>query len=603
MAPIKPLPELLINQIAAGEVVERPASALKEIIENCIDADATRIDVQLVHGGIKQIRVADNGVGIAKDELVPALTRHSTSKISSLEDLQCISSLGFRGEALASISAVSTLTLTSYKANQEHAWQVNANRGLLSQPQPAALTEGTVVDAQDLYSNLPARRKFLKTEATEYVHCEDVVKRMALVTPQIAFLLQHNGKPRHHYRTAELPQRIQAVLGDEFISSVARIDEQAADIRLHGFVALPAYSRASRDTQFFFVNHRFVRDKLIAHAIREAYRDVLHMDRYPAFVLFLEMNPSEVDVNVHPTKTEIRFRDSRALHRFIFHAIHKSLAKPNKETQTESTHAFPAHSVPHYPKQHVDKTQTVQQSMEFYRTLFDIEDGSSNHTAYTVTNGLKTSHASESIEAVEKNEEQQQDVPPLGFALGQLHGIYILAQNSSGLIIVDMHAAHERILYEKLKTAMDSQVWSTQPRLIPETFQADRSDVVFVEENLELFTKIGFELAVLSPTTLAVRAVPVMFQQADIIKLTQDLLREMCHYGSNQILSARRNEMLATMACHGAIRANRTLTIAEMNALLREMEVTERADQCNHGRPTWFEMNLASLDKIFMRGE
>ena len=600
MASIKPLPELLINQIAAGEVVERPASALKEMIENSIDAGATWVDVQLLNGGIKQIRIADNGAGIAKDELISALTRHNTSKISSLEDLQNIASLGFRGEALASISAVSTLSITSYRLGQDHAWQVHVNGQSIAQPQPSALTKGTVVDARDLYSNIPARRKFLKTEATEFTHCADVFKRLALVAPGVEFLLQHNGKLRHHYRCADISQRIEAVLGDEFIHSVVFIDEQAADIRLHGVVALPAYARASRDTQYFFVNNRFVRDKLITHAIKEAYRDVLHLDRYPAFVLFLEMRPSEVDVNVHPTKTEIRFRDPRALHRFLFHAIHKSLAKPDRKMQAGLTDTMITQSIPHYPKpQYSGKNHKIEQPAGFYQTLFGVDDGRDN---ITKTSGDISPESRETRETAAVTKEDQV-FPPLGFALGQLHGIYILAQNSNGLIIVDMHAAHERIMYEKLKTAMDNGAWGSQPLLIPTTFHADSADVVFIEENLTLFEQIGFELAVLSPTTLAVRAVPVMFQQADVIKLTQDLLREIRDYGSSQILTAGRDELLATMACHGAIRANRTLTIAEMNMLLREMEVTERADQCNHGRPTWFEMNLASLDKLFMRGK
>ncbi|HBV21211.1 MAG TPA: DNA mismatch repair endonuclease MutL [Nitrosomonas sp.] len=601
MATIKPLPELLINQIAAGEVVERPASALKEIIENSIDAGATRITVQLLQGGIKQIRIADDGIGIAKDELVAALTRHSTSKISTLEDLQNITSLGFRGEALASISAISTLTLTSQKAGQIHAWQVQVDGKSITQPQPASLTKGTVVDAHNLYSNIPARRKFLKTEATEYVHCEEVIKRMALVQPDIEFSLHHNGKLRHQFRIADILQRIESVLGGEFIQSVSPINERAADIRIHGVVALPAYSRASRDKQYFFVNNRFVRDKLISHAIREAYRDVLHLDRYPSFVLFLEINPADVDVNVHPTKTEIRFRDPRALHQFIFHSINKSLSAPSREVQTGLTDTIIAKSIPHYPKHHSTNAEKIAQSTGFYQSLFGAEDKELNIPGADIE--MKTPLKREESEMLAPIANEKQNFPPLGFALGQLHGVYILAQNNNGLIIVDMHAAHERVMYEKLKTAMDAHDWASQPLLIPVTFQADRADVVFVEENLEVFEQVGFELAVLSPTTLAVRAVPAMLQKADVVKLIYDLLGEMRDYGASQVLTAKRNEMLATMACHGAVRANRMLTIAEMNALLREMEATERADQCNHGRPTWFEMSMAGLDKMFMRGK
>ncbi|SFL13960.1 DNA mismatch repair protein MutL [Nitrosomonas aestuarii] len=600
MATIKPLPELLINQIAAGEVVERPASALKEIIENSIDADATRIAVQLLQGGIKQMRIADNGVGIAKDELMAALTRHSTSKISTLEDLQNITSLGFRGEALASISAISTLTLTSQKADQIHAWQVQVDGRSIKQPQPASLTKGTVVDACDLYSNIPARRKFLKTEATEYAHCEEVVKRMALVRPDIEFSLHHNGKLRYQFRVADILQRIESVLGDEFVQSVSSIDERAADIHIHGVVALPAYSRASRDKQYFFVNNRFVRDKLISHAIREAYRDVLHLDRYPSFVLFLEINPADVDVNVHPTKTEIRFRDPRALHQFIFHSINKSLSASSREVQAGLTDTIITKSIPHYPKHHSINKEKIAQSTGFYQSLLGAADKDFNISGADI--GTETSLKRETPELASITNEKQ-NFPPLGFALGQLHGVYILAQNNNGLIIVDMHAAHERIMYEKLKTAMDGHAWASQPLLIPVTFETDRTDVVFVEENLGVFEQIGFELAVLSPTTLAVRAVPAILQKADVVKLIHDLLGEMRDYGASQVLTAKRNEILATMACHGAVRANRVLTIAEMNALLREMEGTERADQCNHGRPTWFEMSMTGLDKMFMRGK
>ncbi|SER48504.1 DNA mismatch repair protein MutL [Nitrosomonas sp. Nm51] len=602
MVTIKPLPELLINQIAAGEVVERPASALKELLENSIDADATRIDIQLLHGGIKQLRITDNGLGIAKDELIPALTRHSTSKISTLEDLHKITSLGFRGEALASISAISTLILTSHTVDQNHAWQVQVNSGSITQPQPAALTRGTIVDAHDFYSNIPARRKFLKTEATEYTHCETVFKRMALVRPDIEFTLQHNGKLRHQYPVTGFSQRIEVVLGEEFIQSVTCINEQTAGIRLHGYVALPAYSRASRDTQYFFVNHRFVRDKLIAHAIREAYRDVLHLDRYPAFVLFLEMDPAEVDVNVHPTKSEIKFRDPRALHQFIFHAVHKSLARPSRETQPALPDNVVSKSMPHYPKQHTGETGKIEQPTGLYQSLFGVDNEDLNNST-KIEAEAQTNHLPSGLITDHAIAEEKRDYPLLGFAVGQLHGVYILAQNKNGLIIVDMHAAHERILYEKLKASMDNHSWSTQSLLIPVTLQADRGDVVFVEEHLALFEQIGLELAVLAPTTLAVRAVPVILQQADIVKLTLDLIQEFRQYGNSRALEARRNEILATMACHAAIRANRTLTIAEMNALLREMEATDRADQCNHGRPTWYEMSLASLDKLFMRGK
>ena len=617
MATIKPLPELLINQIAAGEVVERPASALKEILENSIDAEATKISVQLLNGGIKQLRIADNGIGIAREDLVPALTRHSTSKISALEDLQKITSLGFRGEALASISAISSLTLTSRTADQSHAWQVQVDGKLVTQPCPASLTEGTVVDALDLYSKIPARRKFLKTESTEYSHCEEVFKRMALVQPGVEFSLQHNEKLRLHFRIADSLERIEAVLGSSFMQSVSFVNEQAAGIKLSGVVALPAYSRASRDMQYFFVNNRYVRDKLITHAIREAYRDVLHLDRYPGFVLFLEMNPAEFDVNVHPTKMEIRFRDPRALHQFIFHVINKSLAIASKGAQADWSIINP---VSHYPEHRHVSSKKIEQSMGFYRQLFAVDEETNlmhgAEAADTCRPEFKKSEVSfaeqnaQDAQAQVENEPamiptvvQKPDFPPLGYALAQLQGVYILAQNANGLVIVDMHAAHERIVYENLKAAMHNHAGAMQQLLIPLILNVDRTDIVFVEENPDVFKQFGFELAVFSPTTLVIRAVPAILGQADIVKLMQDLLKEMQEHGVSQLLTAQRNEILATMACHGAVRAHRNLTIAEMNALLREMEATERANQCNHGRPTWFEMRMENLDKLFMRGK
>lgn len=601
MATIKPLPELLINQIAAGEMVERPASALKEILENSIDAKATKISVQLLNGGIKQLRIADNGIGIAKEDLIPALTRHCTSKISTLEDLQKISSLGFRGEALASISAVSSLILTSRAADQNHAWQVQVDGKLVTQPRPASLTEGTVVDARDLYSNIPARRRFLKTEATEFTHCEEVFKRMALVQPEVEFLLQHNEKLRLHFRAADSFERIEAVLGSSFMQSVSFVNEQAAGIKLSGVVALPAYSRASRDMQYFFVNNRYVRDKLITHAIREAYRDVLHLDRYPGFVLFLEMNPAEFDVNVHPTKMEIRFRDPRALHQFIFHVINKSLAIASKAAQADLRIINP---VPHYPEYRPVKPEKIAQSMGFYRQLFAVDE-EPNLMHGVAANTCQAEFGENEALNAEKNtrETQKPDFPPLGYALAQLQGVYILAQNANGLVIVDMHAAHERIVYEKLKAAIHDDAGAMQQLLIPLILNVDHTDIVFIEENPDVFKQFGFELAVLSPKTLVIRAVPAILDQADIVKLMQDLLKEMQEHGVSQLLTAQRNEILATMACHGAIRAHRNLTITEMNALLREMEATERADQCNHGRPTWFEMRMENLDKLFMRGK
>jgi DNA mismatch repair protein MutL len=588
MTAIRLLPDLLINQIAAGEVVERPASALKELLENSLDAGAAEITVQLAQGGIKLVRVADDGSGISRDDLPLALARHATSKITTLEDLQRVASLGFRGEALASIAAVSRLLLTSRTAAEKHAWQLQVEGNRYSQPEPAALAAGSVVEVHDLYFNTPARRKFLKTEATEFAHCEETFLRLALSRAAIGFTLQHNGKVRHHLRPADAQQRIAAILGQEFVQTAAFIDEQAADLRLWGAAALPAYSRSSRDTQYFFVNGRFVRDKLIAHALREAYRDVLHLERHPAFVLFLEMNPEGVDVNVHPTKTEVRFRDSRALHQFIFHAINKALASPQQALvprEPESTNPRTAAAFPVYSRQNTMSLATAAQSPAFYQTLFGAD---------TVPHASLTPTAPPGTET---------EIPPLGFALGQLLGIYILAQNDRGLIIVDMHAAHERVVYEKLKSALDSHTLSMQPLLIPVTFRADSLEITTAEENGAILRELGFEIVALSPTALAVRALPATLKDADAVQLARAVLREIREFGASQVLTGRRNELLSTMACHTAVRANRMLTVPEMNALLREMEATQRSDQCNHGRPTWFEISLTDLDKMFMRGK
>ena len=583
------LPDLVINQIAAGEVVERPASALKEILENSVDAGAVEINIQLAQGGIKLIRVADNGAGISKDDLPLALTPHATSKIYTLEDLQKVASLGFRGEALASIAAVSHLVLASRRLGEKHAWQIRVKGGHLSLPEPTSLVAGVTVEVHDLYFNTPARRKFLKTEATEFAHCEETFRRIALSRADISFTLQHNGKTRIHLRSTDTTQRITEILGKEFRQNSVLLDEQAADLHLYGATALPTYSKSSRDAQYFFVNGRFVRDKLITHALREAYRDVLHLDRHPAYVLFLEMNPDGLDVNVHPAKTEIRFRDSRALHQFIFHTIDKSLASPHQESAANNSRTNikeTTTSSPAYLGQNTIPLRRETQSPFFYQNLFG-ERVISQNTPTTATN----------------IEPAQEEIPPLGFALGQLMGIYILAQNNQGLIIVDMHAAHERVVYEKLKSAFDNHTLSMQPLLIPVTFQGDGLDVATAEENKEILSELGFEIAILSPTTLAVRAVPAMLKDADVAKLARDLLSELREFDASQILTSRRNELLSSMACHNTVRANRMLSVSEMNALLREMEATERYEQCNHGRPTWFEISLANLDKMFMRGK
>ncbi len=615
MSAIKPLSDLLISQIAAGEVVERPASAFKEMLENSVDAGATEININLLQGGIKLIRVADNGTGISKDDMPLALARHATSKIGTLEDLQQVTSLGFRGEALASIAAVSRLTLASHKLEEKHGWKVQAEAGRVSPPEPIALACGTTVEMHDLYFNTPARRKFLKTDATEFSYCDETFKRVALSRPHIGFTLQHNGVVRRHLRPADIRPRIAALLGDEFSQTSVFVDENAAGVRLWGAAALPAHARSSRDAQYFFVNGRFVRDKLVTHALREAYRDVLHLDRHPAFVLFLEIKAEAVDVNVHPTKIEVRFRDPRALHQFIFHVINKALAMHNPASTTvrsattgvqvgsqgngnrpqedRRTDEREAGGLSSYARQGVISLvprippipSVAAQSQAFYTALFGADSASPEPT-----------------EVFPAQDAEKHEIPPMGFALGQLRGIYILSQNERGLLIVDMHAAHERLLYEKLKTALDNCTLSMQPLLIPVIFNADSLDITTAEENSAALSGLGFEISVLSPTMLAVRSVPAALKDADVVKLVREVLSDIREFGASQALTGRRNELLATMACHGAVRANRMMTIPEMNALLRDMEVTERAGQCNHGRPTWFEISLADLDKMFMRG-
>ncbi|MBU0594801.1 MAG: DNA mismatch repair endonuclease MutL [Gammaproteobacteria bacterium] len=584
MSSIHLLSDLLINQIAAGEVVERPASALKELLENSLDAGCGEISVQLQQGGVKSLRVADNGAGITRDELHLALSRHATSKIASLDDLESVRSLGFRGEALASIAAISRLALTSRRQGERHAWRMEAAGGDLSGLQPAALEAGTVVEMQDIYFNTPARRKFLKTEATEYAHCEEALRRMAISRPDVAFGLQHNGRKIWQLPPARLAQRAAAVLGEEFAAASVQLDEGAGGLRLHGMAGLPGFTRGSRDAQYVYVNGRFVRDKLISHAIREAYRDILHHDRHPAFVLFIELEPEMVDVNVHPSKIEVRFRESRAVHQLIYHALNKALAAPIATRQAEQ----PAPAATYAPLP-TYATQTrmplgVEERSNLYQSLFG-----------------QIARPEPAFNAPEAQPEPE--VPPLGYAMAQLHGVYILAQSERGMIIVDMHAAHERVTYERLKVAMEQHAMSAQPLLIPVSFHATQLEVAAAEESRAALNELGLELAVLSPTTLAVRAVPVLLQDSDPVLLARDVLKEVREYGASRVVTERRNELLATMACHASVRANRRLTVPEMNALLREMEATERADQCNHGRPTWREISMQELDQLFMRGK
>ena len=589
MPAIRLLPDLLISQIAAGEVVDRPASALKELLENSLDAGATEIAAQLAEGGIRQIRVADNGTGIDREELAFALARHATSKINSLEDLECVASLGFRGEALASIAAVSHFSLASRAAGSVHGWKVEASGDARTAPEPAAVAAGTVVEAADLYFNTPARRKFLRSPQTEFAHSEETFKRLALSRPDVRFVLTHNGRAQWHLQSASVHERIRAVLGEEFAAASLPVDVSSAGFRLHGLAAQPAYSRSSRDAQYFFVNGRFVRDKVLAHAVREAYHDVLHHDRHSAYVLFLELDPALVDANVHPTKIEVRFRDSRGMHQFVFHALEKALSatRAGLGAGRESTPAPTAFRVDGGFSRQPSMDLLTSEPASFYATLFG-------------TAGTATVSAADwpAVPTMPQDEDH-----PLGFALAQLSGIYVLAQNRHGLVVVDMHAAHERIVYEKLKNALDDDGIPTQQLLIPATMTASALEVATATENPATLTRLGFELAVIAPNVLAVRSVPMTLAQADSAQLARDVLGEITEFGGSRVLAERQNEMLSTMACHAAVRANRALTIPEMNALLREMEATERSGQCNHGRPTWFQVTIGEMDKMFMRGK
>ena len=623
--PIRPLPDQLISQIAAGEVVERPASVVKELLENALDAGATQLQIKLEEGGVRRIAITDNGGGIPADELPVALMRHATSKIGSLEELESVATLGFRGEALASIASVAELTLTSRTAHDAHATQIIAQSGRV---QPASGGVGTTVDVQHLYFNTPARRKFLKTEQTELGHCMEVIRRTALARPDVAISVHHNGKPLEHWNATQADSRSAAVLGTEFARARLPFEEQAGELRLFGFAGLPTASRGRADHQFFYVNGRFVRDRLLTHAVRSAYEDVLHGDRFPAYVLCLELPPEAVDVNVHPSKIEVRFRDSRAVHQFVYHAIQRALSRhAGEQGDSLRTDIADAPVVADAPSPADNTTRWINQ-MAARQTSLGIAQPRAEYlsmmrgdstpmpssrpawmadvpsAATLFDGGTATAEAPTSImEPVVAHQTDDDDANPLGFAIAQLHGIYVLAQNARGMVLVDMHAAHERILYEQLKTALEAKRVEVQPLLIPVTFAASPVEIGTAEEFRDTLTLLGFDISAVSPTTLAVRSVPTLLQKADAQALARDVLRDLQAYGGSRVLAERQNELLATLACHSAVRANRRLNIDEMNALLRQMEATERADQCNHGRPTWIQLTVADLDRLFLRGQ
>ncbi|MGE8322501.1 MAG: DNA mismatch repair endonuclease MutL [Pseudomonas sp.] len=618
----------LANQIAAGEVVERPASVAKELLENSLDSGARRIDVEVEQGGVKLLKVRDDGSGISADDLPLALARHATSKIRELEDLEGVMSLGFRGEALASISSVARLTMTSRTASASEAWQVETEgRDMTPRVQPAAHPVGTSVEVRDLFFNTPARRKFLKAEKTEFDHLQEVIRRLALARFDVAFHLRHNGKSilslhEAHDETARA-RRVGAICGPGFLEQALPIDVERNGLRLWGWVGLPTFSRSQADLQYFFVNGRAVRDKLVAHAVRQAYRDVLFNGRHPTFVLFLELEPNGVDVNVHPTKHEVRFREGRSVHDFLYGTLHRALADVRPEDQLAAPAAVPELARP-----------TGQQAGEFgpqgemrlatpvlerpqapQHAIANGGSGAGYQYQYSPrpSQPLPAAEAqalyrefykpmSEGVAAPSSLPESQGDIPPLGYAMAQLKGIYILAENAVGLVLVDMHAAHERIMYERLKVAMASEGLSGQPLLVPETLALSQREADCAEEHAQWFQRLGFELQRLGPETLAIRQIPALLKQAEANRLVQDVLADLMEYGTSDRIQAHLNELLGTMACHGAVRANRRLAIPEMNALLRDMENTERSGQCNHGRPTWTQMGLDDLDKLFLRG-
>ncbi|WP_281648218.1 DNA mismatch repair endonuclease MutL [Parendozoicomonas sp. Alg238-R29] len=635
MRKIQLLSPRLANQIAAGEVVERPASVVKELLENSIDAGATRIDIEVENGGVRLIRIRDNGSGIPKEQLALSLSRHATSKISALEDLEAVGSLGFRGEALASISSVSRFTLTSSVEGQESGWKVFAEgRDMETVSSPAPHPVGTTVEMRDLFFNTPARRKFLRTEKTEFGHLEEVVKRLALSHYDIAFSLRHNQRTIHQLRPAktkaEKERRIATLLNPQLMDNAVVIDMESSELRLWGWVGLPTFSRAQADLQHFYVNGRIVKDRLIAHAIRQAYRDVLYHGRHPIFVLYLELDPALVDVNVHPTKHEIRFRDGRTVHNFLFSTLNRALASVRPEDQLpptaldtpaapiasgaqggefgsqerinlnpatapSQTMASPAFAPTASAAPAINREATPQPSpmavrdqMNVYKQLHEPAASSG-----AIPSGANPQTLPETNDA---------EVPPLGFAVAQLKGIYILSENSAGMVLVDMHAAHERITYERMKAAWHGTGITTQPLLVPESTAVSFEQADAVDEFGDDIKKLGFGLERMGPETIVVRQIPALLRGANVADMVRKLLEDFAKHGSSDQVKAHIDEMLGTMACHGSVRANRRLTIPEMNALLRDMEQTERSGQCNHGRPTWTQMSMQELDKLFLRG-
>lgn len=608
MPQIRPLPPALINQIAAGEVIERPSSVVKELVENSLDAGATRIEVDIEAGGARLIRVRDDGGGIAPDELQLAVASHATSKIGSFDDLEHVASMGFRGEALASVSSVARFALTSRPRDADNAFRIEVDGGKLQAARPAQHPPGTSVEVRDLFYNVPARKKFMRAERTEFAHIDDLLKSLALARGAVEFRLSHNGKPVRIWKTArdeqaEL-QRVAEVLGADFPQQSLRVEHAAAGMRLSGWVGLPTASRSQADSQYFYVNGRLVRDRVVTHAVRQAYADVLFHGRHPVFVLYLELDPAGVDVNVHPAKHEVRFREQRLVHDFLFRTLHEALAQ-TRAGQVEShaqaddgrlhmttSGASSSERVPGLPAMQTWPTHASQS-----RLTLGVRDQPLADYAALVGEPPRAAPA-----VAPMAESEPGEAPPLGYAIAQLKNIYVLAENAQGLVLVDMHAAHERITYERLKTGRVCSNLRSQLLLVPMSLAVSAKEAAAAEEHADALAEWGLELSRSGPSGVVVRRIPALLEGADVGQLTRDVLAELAQHGSSRRLRELENELLSTMACHGSVRAGRRLSIPEMNALLRDMEATERSGQCNHGRPTWTQLSLSELDRLFMRG-
>ncbi len=593
---IRQLPDVLINQIAAGEVVERPASVVKELVENALDAGARRIDIDLEEGGVRLIRIRDDGGGIDAAELPLAVQRHATSKIASIDDLESVATLGFRGEALPSVASVSRFRLSSRRNGSEHGAMLQVEGGKLGEVAPHPHPHGTTVEVRDLFYNVPARRKFLRAERTELSHIEEWLRSLALARPDVEIRVSHNGKPSRRWKgdgqlengVGSSDLRLHEALGEDFARNALRVDHAGAGLRLHGWIAAPAYNRASADQQYLYVNGRSVRDRNVAHAVRQAYADVLFHGRHPAYVLFLELDPRGVDVNVHPAKHEVRFRESRLVHDFVYRTLHAALAETRAGGASMSMQPT---QVPHGWAM-----PTPQQSAIGLR----VSDAPAAYAALYAPRDESAPFATPDV--MPMPDDTPNGMPPLGFAIAQLHGIYILAENADGLIVVDMHAAHERIGYEKLKAAHDGTGLRTQPLLVPSSIAVSEREAEIAEREAATLAQLAFEVQRSGPQSLLLRSVPALLAHGDVEALLRDVLADLREHGSSRRVAETRDELLATMACHGAVRANRRLTVPEMNGLLREMEATERSGQCNHGRPTWTRFSLAEIDRWFLRG-